>query len=139
MDARLDHVVLWVEDPLKSVDFYERVVGLPGVRVAEFREGKAPFPSVRVAPEAIIDLMARKFAPALNGIPGADGSAGHPVNHVCLAFSRADYEALRVRLANAGVPTPMTMTSSFGARGLAPEAVYFRDPDGNILEARYYE
>jgi glyoxylase I family protein len=31
------------------------------------------------------------------------------------------------------------MTQSFGARGFAPEAFYFADPDGNVLEARYYE
>ena len=31
------------------------------------------------------------------------------------------------------------MKSSFGARGLAPHTFYFGDPDGNVLEARYYE
>ncbi|MEA2624176.1 MAG: hypothetical protein QOD06_221, partial [Candidatus Binatota bacterium] len=68
MTRRLDHVVLWVEDPLASVEFYERIVGLAGVRVDEFRRGEAPFPSVRVAEESIIDLMARSFAPVVDSV-----------------------------------------------------------------------
>ena len=31
------------------------------------------------------------------------------------------------------------MKQSFGARGLAPQTFYFGDPDGNVLEARYYD
>jgi hypothetical protein len=49
MQAKLDHVVLWVAEPLRSLEFYERVGGLIPVRADEFREGKAPFPSVRVS------------------------------------------------------------------------------------------
>jgi hypothetical protein len=39
MQAKLDHVVLWVADPLRSLEFYEQVVGLAPVRADEFREG----------------------------------------------------------------------------------------------------
>jgi glyoxylase I family protein len=48
-------------------------------------------------------------------------------------------EALRKRLADNGVSASTVMTNSFGARGLAPEAFYFRDPDNNVIEARFYE
>lgn len=48
------------------------------------------------------------------------------------------YEALRARLDAAGIAVPVTMKDSFGARGHAPEAFYFADPDGNVLEARWY-
>jgi glyoxylase I family protein len=61
------------------------------------------------------------------------------VNHVCIAMSRDDVEALRKRLADSGVSVSTVMTNSFGARGLAPEAFYFRDPDNNVIEARFYE
>jgi catechol 2,3-dioxygenase-like lactoylglutathione lyase family enzyme len=138
MDARLDHIVLWVADPLRSVDFYTRVVGLTAERVEEFRARRAPFPSVRVSPDSLIDLMAREIATVFNAMPGGEDSAGHPVHYVCIALDRGDYAALRTRLEAHGVATPAVMTHSFGARGLAPEAVYFRDPDGNIIEARYY-
>src|SRR6266545_2398485 len=41
MNIRLDHVVLWVDEPLRAVDFYERVVGLPGLRVEESGAGRS--------------------------------------------------------------------------------------------------
>lgn len=139
MQATLDHVVLWTDDPVKSAEFYERVLGLSPVRLDEFRAGQAPFPSIRVSAHSIIDLMARAAAPVVDAMAGAEASAGHRVNHVCLAMSRSDYEDLRARLDANGVATSTPMQQSFGAQGLAPQAVYFRDPDGNVIEARYYE
>ena len=133
MDARLDHVVVWVSDPLRSLEFYRDVIGLPGERIEEFRAGSAPFLSVRVSPDSSIDLMPRAAAPIVEEDLHAPGSAGHPVNHVCLALSRPDFEALRQRVTPVG-----TMERSFGAPGLAPHAFYFQDPDGNVIEARYY-
>jgi catechol 2,3-dioxygenase-like lactoylglutathione lyase family enzyme len=138
MSRRVDHVVLWVEDPLRSVEFFERVVGLAGVRVAEFKLGEAPFPSVRVSEDSILDLMPRSAVPMVDAIVGAAGSAGHVVNHVCLAMSKDEFESLRTRLTAQGTPPGHAMERSFGARGLAPHAFYFRDPDGNVFEARYY-
>lgn len=134
----LDHIVLWVADPMRSLDFYQRVVGLSGVRVEEFEAGKVMFPSVRISEHAILDLMSMKAAPVLNSFPGAAGSAGNKVNHVCLAMTKAEYDALRARLEANGIAVPHTMKDSFGAQGQAPEAIYFGDPDGNVIEARYY-
>ena len=138
MDATLDHVVLWTDDPLRAVAFYTDVVGFVPVRVDEFKAGSAPFPSVRVAERTILDLMARVAAPVVEAMSGVQASAGHPVNHVCFAMSERDFESLRTRLAAAGVAVSSTMEQSFGAQGLAPRAFSFRDPDGNVLEARYY-
>lgn len=139
MQVTLDHIVLWTEDPLRAVDFYVRIVGLTPVRVDEFRAGTAPFPSVRVSASTILDLMARAAAPMVDAITGVDASAGHRVNHVCLAMSESDCTALRGRLEAHGVAISDVMHQSFGAQGLAPEAFYFRDLDGNVLEARYYQ
>ena len=110
MQAKLDHVVLWVTDPLRSLEFYEKVVGLAPLRV-----------------------------PLIHHMIGVQGTAGNLVNHVCFAMSHSDVEALRKRLADAGVSVSTVMTNSFGARGVAPEAFYFRDPDNNVIEARFYE
>jgi glyoxylase I family protein len=139
VDVRIDHVVFWVEDPLRSVSFYEDVLGFPGVRVEAFREGQVPFPSVRLSADAIIDLMPQRMAGFLNSMPGAAGSAGNKVNHLCLCMTQEEYTSLRARLEARGIAMPVTMKDSFGARGLAPEAFYFSDLDGNVLEARYYE
>jgi catechol 2,3-dioxygenase-like lactoylglutathione lyase family enzyme len=139
MTTRLDHVVLWVEDPLRSVEFFERVVGLRGVRATEYQEDAAPFPSVRVSDDTILDLMPRSAAPAVDAVTGAVGAAGHLINHICLAMSEKEFEGLRTRLTAHGTPPSHEMERSFGARGLAPRAFYFRDPDGNVFEARYYQ
>ncbi|MCV7382109.1 dioxygenase [Mycobacterium alsense] len=125
---RLDHVVLWTRDPRASVDFYSRVVGLAPLRLAEFEAGEAPFPSVRVCDETIIDLM-----------PLAEGSDGQPVNHICIAVSKEEFDALDARLQAEGVDTSRRLKHSFGARGWSPQTYYFADPDDNVVEARYYE
>ncbi|MEU9629887.1 VOC family protein [Streptomyces luteogriseus] len=136
---RLDHVVLWVRDPLAAADFYEKAVGLEAVRLAEFAAGEAPFPSVRVNDETILDLMPLNFVGRMTMLPGSAESAGHPVNHVCLSLSRGDFDALLSRLEERSVPMSDTAHDSFGARGKATRSFYFRDPDGNVFEARHYD
>lgn len=135
----LDHVVIWVDDPLKSVDFYVDVVGLKPVRAEEFRDGEAPFPSVRVTERSIIDLTPRHDAEAVDSMTKASASSGFPVNHICIAMSREEYEALSARLEAHGVDTSARRVVTYGARGNAPHAFYFRDPDNNVIEARYYD
>lgn len=136
--TRLDHVVLWVRDPAAAADFYEKVLGLEPLRVADFTAGKAAFPSVRLNEETIFDLAPLTLAERMDVVPDADKSAGHPVNHVCLALAVADFEALRARLEERGVPVSDIAHNAFGARGTARRSFYFRDPDGNIFEARHY-
>jgi glyoxylase I family protein len=136
---RLDHVVLWTKDPQVSMDFYVRVVGLTPVRFDEFEAGEAPFPSVRVCEDSIIDLTPTNNAAGTESLTNVAGSAGHPVNHVCLALSKSEYDALDRRLQAEGVDTSARLSRTFGARGRAPQAYYFADPDGNVVEARYYE
>lgn len=136
---RMDHVVLWTKDPRAAVDFYATVVGLAPERLSEFESGDAPFPSVRVCDDSIIDLMPLAMADGLGAHTKAEGSAGNRLNHVCLALSNAEFEALEQRLHARGVEISARMTRSFGARGWAAEAFYFADPDGNVVEARHYE
>ncbi len=41
----IDHIVLWVSDQKRSLDFFVNVVGLDPVRAQEFAEGGAGFTS----------------------------------------------------------------------------------------------
>ncbi|MFF2849302.1 VOC family protein [Streptomyces sp. NPDC058001] len=137
--ARLDHVVLWVRDPVASAEFYESVLGLTPLRLTEFIEGRLAFPSVRLNDETIFDLTPLTLAPRMNVVPGAADSAGHPVNHVCVALTEAGFTTLRTRLEERGVALSDLSYGDFGARGEARRSFYFRDPDGNIFEARHYD
>ncbi len=136
----LDHVVLWVDSPKDSLDFFVDVAGLRPVRAQEFEEGTAPFPSVRLNDTTILDLMDRKLVSLVQEFTGGGGdSGGRPINHICLSMSAADYSALRARLVALGVELTPGSERSFGAQGLAERSEYFRDPDGNVIEIRHYD
>ncbi|WP_030858745.1 VOC family protein [Streptomyces sp. NRRL S-37] len=137
--TRLDHIVLWVDDPIVAAGFYEKAVGLEPVRLTDYSVGEAPFPSVRVNEETILDLMPRAKAERMGMVPGAAESSGHPVNHVCLSLPADAFDTLRDRLEASSVPVSDVSRDSFGARGLAKRSFYFRDPDGNVFEARHYD
>ena len=38
---RLDHIVVWTNDPQASMDFYTKVIGLAPVRFDEFAAGRS--------------------------------------------------------------------------------------------------
>ncbi|WP_381563769.1 VOC family protein [Streptomyces eurythermus] len=137
--ARLDHVVLWVADPVAAAAFYETAVGLEPIGVAEYAEGKVSFPSVRVNEETVLDLAPHGLAARMRMLPDSADSAGHPVNHVCLALPADAFDALRARLQGHGVPVSGIDPGLSGARGDATRSFYFRDPDGNVFEARHYD
>ncbi|MFF2657603.1 VOC family protein [Kitasatospora sp. NPDC058032] len=117
----LDHLVLNVRDIERSLAFYQGLLGLEPVRVDEWRDGKAPFPSIRITPETIIDLMVR---------PRGESN----VDHICLTVEPLDWQAVL----DAGTFTVLEgPVQRYGARGNAT-SVYVRDPDGNTVELRWY-
>ncbi|MQS15578.1 VOC family virulence protein [Streptomyces kaniharaensis] len=116
-----DHLVLNVADVERALDFYTGLLGLEPVRVAEWRAGTAPFPSVRVSAETIIDLVR-------NPRPGSN------VDHICLTVEPLDWH----EVIESGTFTVLDgPVSRYGARGTAT-SVYVRDPDGNTVELRWY-
>jgi catechol 2,3-dioxygenase-like lactoylglutathione lyase family enzyme len=118
----LDHVVLTVEDEERSLAFYCGELGLEPLRVDQWRRHEAPFPSVRVDATTIIDLL---------GAP----RTGENVDHVCLVVAPVDFEAIKASGRFAVLDGP---ARRFGARGEGT-AVYISDPDGNVIELRYYD
>lgn len=124
----LDHLVLVVGDVERSLDWYGRHAGLAGVRVEEWRRGEAPFPSLRVTDETIIDLIPR--GPG-DGAEGDDGAGRGHLDHICFTVGAADRERLAAEL------EVVDEGPRFGARGLG-DSIYVRDPDGLLVEFRSY-
>ncbi|WP_030233311.1 VOC family protein [Streptomyces sp. NRRL S-350] len=117
----LDHLVLNVADIERSLAFYTGLLGLEPVRVDEWRAGKAPFPSVRITAETIIDLVVR---------PRQESN----VDHICLTVAPLDWQ----EVIDSGTFTVLEgPVSRYGARGSAT-SVYVSDPDGNTVELRWY-
>ncbi|MFB6889152.1 VOC family protein [Kitasatospora sp. NPDC056327] len=116
-----DHLVLNVRDIGRSLEFYSGLLGLEPVRLDEWRAGEAPFVSVRITPETIIDLTDRP-------------RGGSNVDHICLTVDPLDWQ----EVIDAGTFTVLEgPVARFGARGTAT-SVYVRDPDGNTVELRWY-
>jgi catechol 2,3-dioxygenase-like lactoylglutathione lyase family enzyme len=114
-----DHVVLCCADVERSLAFYRDALGLEPVRVDEWRRGDAPFPSVRVSPTTILDLVDQPP----NGVN---------VDHICLVIEPTDLVAL-----TAAFPGSHLADRVYGAQGWA-SSVYVADPDGTTVELRCY-
>lgn len=122
--SRLDHLVLTVADIAATVDFYTRVMGM---RRVEFGGGRV---ALSFGMQKInLHQAGHEFEPHAARV--APGSAD-------LCFIVDDIiEDVIGELQSKGVdliegPVPRT-----GAAG-AIESVYFRDPDGNLIEVSNY-
>ena len=116
-----DHLVLNVVDVERSLAFYCGPLGLEPVRVDEWRAGKVPFPSVRVSPTTIIDLVHRERGES-------------NVDHFCMVVEPLDWKEVVASGVFNVVDGP---GRRYGARGNA-ESLYVTDPDGNTVELRWY-
>lgn len=134
----IDHVVLWVDDPQQALAFYCDVLGMSPVRAEEYKQGKAPFLSVRLNEGSIFDLMQKTMLQATSGLTGGRAS-GQALNHVCLSMDADAYVAMKARLSKHGVALNPGPDPSFGAQGFTSHSVYFQDPDDNTIEIRCYD
>jgi catechol-2,3-dioxygenase len=134
MIALMDHIVLNVEDDERMIFFYSKVLMLASERLEEYRAGKVPFPSVRMNTDTIIDLFPKKMWQKNNTI----GKGLNNLNHLCLSLSKRTWEDLLERLHANNVNIEEGPVPRWGAHGTGT-SIYFRDPEGNLIEARYYE
>ena len=118
----LDHIVVNVADVERALAFYCDELGLAPVRVDEWRRNEVPFPSARVNATTIIDLL-----------PLA--RPGENIDHFCLVVEPTDLAAIAASGRFEVVSGPV---QRYGARGDGM-SLYVRDPDGNLVELRYYE
>ena len=128
----IDHVVLVVRDLERSLAFYRDVLGCRVLREAEWRRGEARFPSVAVGPNQMLNLHQA-------GTPVTPEAANPQAGSEDLCFvAAAPIAEVTARLAAHGVAVEIGPVSRMGGRGVMGTSVYFRDPDGNLLEIMAY-
>lgn len=133
MNFVMDHIVLNCMDVEKEVDFYCSVFGFFPERLEMYRENRAPFPSVRINADTIIDLFPRDMCGG-----GQERERGTTnLNHFCLAVRREDFTKLVERLDELEILIEQGPVERWGAHGTGI-SVYFRDPEQNLIEIRYY-
>ncbi len=134
MECLMDHIVLNVEDDEKMISFYSKVLLMPPERLDEYRAGKVPFPSLRLNANTIIDLFPKKM-----WRKSARAGGGHEnLNHFCIVLNKEAWQELLELLQANSVSIEDGPVQRWGAHGNGT-SVYFRDPEGNLIEAKYYE
>jgi catechol 2,3-dioxygenase-like lactoylglutathione lyase family enzyme len=121
---RIDHIVLTVFDLDRTIDFYSRVLGMEPVSFAGGRRGLA-FGRQKFN----LHQAGREFEPkALKPAPGAID--------LCLITETPLAEVMDA-LKSHGVVIIDGPVDKTGATGPI-KSVYFRDPDGNLIEVSNY-
>jgi catechol 2,3-dioxygenase-like lactoylglutathione lyase family enzyme len=112
---------LYVEHPARSVEFYRRVFGFEPIDADQ--EGitdQTRLCAMRAGDRSVL-LLFKKGATADTNANGAI--------HVAFGISRSELPAWEAWLAQQGIPIESRKTWKYGG-----EALYFRDPDGHLLE-----
>ena len=121
---RLDHLVLTVADLTKTCEFYERVLGMETVTFGAGRKAIA-FGQQKIN----LHQAGKEFEPkAAKPTPGSAD--------LCFIASTPLSEVIE-HLAEEGIAIeegPVPRTGAIGAM----QSVYFRDPDGNLIEVSNY-
>ncbi|MCK0121117.1 VOC family protein [Loktanella sp. F6476L] len=123
----IDHVVFIVDDMPKALAFYQDVLGcVPGYS----------YPTLGMeqvwAGSALIVLWDTTHPGAASAVPPVKG--GRNVDHLCIATSPFQPDAMRAHLAAHGVEIDREATHG-GARGVGL-SFYIFDPFGNKLEIK---
>lgn len=121
---RLDHMVLTVADVAATCDFYARVLGMEVVTFGQGRKALA-FGAQKIN----LHQAGREFEPkAARPTPGSAD--------LCL-IAGITLDAVMTHLAAQNVAIEEGPVARTGATGPI-RSVYFRDPDGNLVEVSEY-
>ncbi|HEX4330596.1 MAG TPA: VOC family protein [Usitatibacter sp.] len=121
---RIDHVVITANDLERTIDFYTRVMGMEAITFAGGRRGLA-FGRQKIN----LHQAGREFEPkALKPTPGS--------LDLCFITETPLGEVV-ARLKENGVVVADGPVPKTGALG-PMMSVYFRDPDGNLIEVSNY-
>lgn len=130
-EIEFDHVAMPVGDIERSVEFYQRVLGATPVGLEKWRAGKWPVVSVSFGRHKF------NLHPPDNRITL---KAAHPMvggGDYCFVWPGTPKSALE-HLNRHGIAIVEGPVARLGGRGPGV-SVYFRDPDGNLLEFISYE
>lgn len=124
MIARIDHLVFTVADIEKTCDFYCRALGM---RVESFGQGRK---ALCFGVQKInLHRYRHEFEPkAATPLPGSQD--------ICL-ISETPLTKLQQRLNECGIDIEEGPIARTGAMGPIT-SLYFRDPDGNLVEVSNY-
>jgi len=121
---RLDHLVLTVADIAKTCEFYEKVLGMETVTFGAGRKALS-FGQQKIN----LHQAGQEFEPkAVKPTPGS--------GDLCFITS-TPVAAVIEHLKKAGVAIEEGPVPRTGATGPI-QSVYFRDPDGNLIEVSNY-
>ena len=132
MIAGLDHVVIVVRDFESALAFYIGALGCEPLGVRDWRQGRRRFPSLQ-AGRTMINVHQAGSPVGLDAVNMQAGS-----EDLCFEWS-GPIEGAVDRLRAHDVPIEVGPVQRFGARGREGTSVYFRDPDGNLLELMSYD
>jgi catechol 2,3-dioxygenase-like lactoylglutathione lyase family enzyme len=127
----LDHLAIRVRDVEQTVAFYARVLYAEVLNLEEYRAGRRPTASLRWGKQRInlhpdsSDLHPRAANPTVGG---AD---------LCFVWPGTIEEA-QAHLEALSIPIEVGPGRRPGAQGIGT-SLYFRDPDGNLLELMCYD
>jgi len=121
---RIDHIVLTVFDLERTLDFYSRVLGMEPVTFAGGRRGLA-FGRQKLN----LHQAGREFEPkALKPAPGAIDLCFISTTPLAEVMEKLKAEGVHV------IDGPVDKNGALGPM----KSVYFRDPDGNLIEVSNY-
>lgn len=123
----LDHVAITVDDIDVTIDFYRRVVGAEVLHEDLFRSGAIPIVILQVGASRLsVHPASAPAAPhARIPVPGSADLCFRWSGPLDLAVDHLTAEGVEVELG----PEPRP-----AADGMLGASIYFRDPDGNLLE-----
>jgi catechol 2,3-dioxygenase-like lactoylglutathione lyase family enzyme len=145
----VNHLALVCRDMAETVDFYARVLGMPLVKTVALPDGGQHFFFDCGGGNLIAFFWWKDAPPAAPGIasvedfPSKPMSAVGSMNHVAFTVDEAELQPCLERLKAAGVPVlPRVINHDDSPSGVSREmhpgvfvrSVYFRDPNGIMLE-----
>ena len=111
---------LYVESAARSVEFYRRVFGFEPLEPGEPLNDETRLCPMRAGDRSVL-LLFKKGA-----TPDTDATGAI---HIAFGIARSDLTTWEHWLAEQSIPIELRKTWKYGA-----EALYFRDPDGHLLE-----